>query len=311
MAKNPSESLLAKLKNVSRETGIPMETAMRRYAYERLLALICESEYRNDFCLKGGILLGALFHSAFNRPTEDLDFNGMDSSLGIAHLAGALQDLCSRHDGRDGLSFDIPSMRVLKDRDEMRVPGGKLLMLANIGKARVRLTIDVGYGNPITPSVRKMEFPTILPSLLPPPVITVYPPETTIAEKAHAMRRHGAFNTRIKDYFDIWCLSERFEFEGEDMAAAIRNTFEAHGDTIPDEFAALGQAFSASPQAQRQWKTFTAATGFGAEKTFTEVVEEVARFLYPAIAAANGGPPPGKWTPKEGWEPPSASMRLG
>lgn len=104
--KNPSESLLAKLRNTSKSMGIPMENVLRRYAYDRLLHLISESNERENFCLKGGILLSALFNGDMARPTEDLDFNGMEVGLSIGDFERVLTEICASHDGQDGLSFD-------------------------------------------------------------------------------------------------------------------------------------------------------------------------------------------------------------
>lgn len=300
MAKNPSESLLARLKNVSRELGVTIEMAMRRYAHERLLNLLQSSEHSNAFCLKGGVLIGALIDGGATRPTDDIDFNGMDGGKSVTHLEAVLKDICGGHGGADGLRFDVSSMKVLKDRDGA-VPGGKISMMAYIGKTRVPLRVDVGYGNAITPHVLTMEMPTILPGLVPPTTVAVYPMETTIAEKLHAMHRHGEFNTRIKDYFDIWQFALSFPFVGSDLASAVRNTFVQHGDEVPSAFAALGPDFSRSSAAQRQWRTFTQAARLGEDTGLDAVVEQIKEFINPVLEAVNSSVPPGDWQPGQGW----------
>jgi len=299
VAKNPSESLLARLKNMAREQGLTMEMAMRRYAHERLLSLMQATGRSDEFCLKGGVMLGALLGEA-SRPTEDIDFNGMDAGMSVSHLEEALRDVCSAHDGGDGLTFDLTTMRVLKDRDGA-VPGGKVFMMANIGRTRVPLRIDVGYGNAITPRTVKLEIESILPSLIPPITVTAYPLETTVAEKLHAMHRHGELNTRIKDYFDLWQLSLRFSFEGEVMAEAIANTFAQQGDEVPEEMPALGPGFAESKAAQRQWDSFAKLVETGRGEELSHVVGLVAGFVMPALGAARGGASPGDWRPGEGW----------
>lgn len=307
MVKNPSESLLAKLKNMAREQGVTIEMAMRRYAHERLLFLMQSTGRSEEFCLKGGVLLGALLGEAF-RPTEDLDFNGMDAGMSVSHLEETLKEVCSLHDGSDGLSFDLDSMKVLKDRDGV-VPGGKVFMIARIGKTRIPLRIDVGYGNAVTPGTVKLRMESILPSLIPPMTVNAYPLETTVAEKLHAMHRHGELNTRIKDYFDLWQLSLRFPFEGRVMAEAVSNTFVQHGDEVPEDWPALGEGFWGSKAAQRQWDSFTRLVGIGRDETLEHVVGTVAGFVMPAVAAARGGPCPGSWSPSEGWSGAAPSPR--
>lgn len=299
--KNPSESLLAKLKNISKSMNIPMETAMRRYAYDRLLQLISESSQKDSLCLKGGILLSAIFDGDMARPTEDLDFNGMKPGLSIEDFQNTLIEICKRHGDADGLSFDVDNIKILRDRDGI-VPGGKLMMPAQIGKSKIRMLIDVGYGNTITPRTYQMEIPTLLPKLVSPPVMTVYPAETTIAEKMHAMVRHGAFNTRIKDYYDIWRLSSHFSFEGDDLTEALQNTFSQHGDKIPDEFDALSEIYTDSPQNNKQWKDFTSMAGHGNELSFKQAVSLVREFMDPVVTAARGGASAGLWEPEQGWQ---------
>lgn len=109
--KNPSESLMAKLKNTSKATGVPMETMLRRYAYDRLISLISESSERDQFCLKGGILLSAMFGGDMARPTEDLDFNGMQEGRNIEDFAKSVKSICSQHSGEDGLVFEPTTSR--------------------------------------------------------------------------------------------------------------------------------------------------------------------------------------------------------
>jgi len=307
--KNPSESLLAKLKNTSKSTGVPMETMLRRYAYDRLISLISESAERDQFCLKGGILLSALFDGDMARPTDDLDFNGMQEGRNIEDFANTIRGICNSHNGEDGLVFDTENIKTMRDRDGI-VPGGKIMMLAMIGKTRVRMLIDIGYGNAITPHAKLMEIPTVLPSLINPPMIAVYPAETTIAEKMHAMYRHGSVNTRIKDYFDIWRLSSHFSFEGAELSAAVANTFAQHGDPIPEEFDGLSEKYARLPMMQKQWKDFTKLSKHGADMEFFEVVEKVKEFISPVIVAARDGMEVGDWDPEQGWNIPVNGMAM-
>lgn len=306
--KNPSESLMAKLKNTSKTAGVPMDTMLRRYAYDRLISLISESAEKDHFTLKGGILLSAMFNGDMARPTDDLDFNGLQAGRNIEDFASTVKGICERHNGEDGLVFDTENIKSMRERDGI-VPGGKIMMLAMIGKTRVRMMIDIGYGNAITPHMKHMEIPTVLPGLIKPPRIAVYPPETTIAEKMHAMFRYGAVNTRIKDYFDIWRLSSHFSFDGSDLTAAVVNTFNQHQDPIPVEFDGLSDEYAKLPMMQRQWQDFTKLAKHGTDMSFHEVVDKVREFIIPVIEAAHGGLEVGEWEPDSGWSNLALSMR--
>lgn len=300
MAKNASASLLARLKNQSKATGIPMPMMMRKYAHDRLLSLMCETGTAEHFCLKGGVLLGTIFEGNVYRPTNDLDFNGMTQGMSIQHLEDIIVKTCESHDGSDGLTFDLSTMKVMKDRDGI-IPGGKLAFDAMIGMSRIGLRIDVGYGNVITPDSRPITINTALPDLVPPIQFAAYPLETVISEKIHAMCRHGAANTRIKDYFDIYIMSRTFEFSGDALSAAIRNTFAQHEDEIPVEFLALSDRFAQDRVHQKQWQAFLKETMSEFTDDFPAVIDSLRSFIEPAARMAIGNDVSESWHPDAGW----------
>lgn len=298
--KNPSASLLDRLKNASRKTGVPMPMTLRKYAHDRLLDLMVRNGTADNFCLKGGVLLGVLFEGNVYRPTNDLDFNGIERGMRIGHLEQILGDTCTAHDGADGLTFDVANMRVLKDRDEV-VPGGKLAFDARIGTTRIPLRIDVGYGNVITPESRPLLIQTVLPDLVPPMEFQAYPLETIVSEKMHAMSRHGLQNTRIKDYFDIYVMSRTFEFSGDELAAAIANTFAQFGDPIPERYSALSKKFGEDRSNAGQWNLFLSETRADIKEPFPVVIEHLRGFVEEASAMANGTRATRDWHPEAGW----------
>ena len=94
-----------------------------------------------------------------------------------------------------------------------------MTLLGLLGGVRIRIQVDVGIGDAVTPAPRRIEYPCLLG--LPPPKLRAYRPETSIAEKFHAMVVLGGANSRMKDFFDIYVLASRLEFDGEGLAAAI------------------------------------------------------------------------------------------
>jgi len=298
MAANPGASLLAKLKNYAKDAGVPMDTVLRRYAQERFIQLISVSPHADDFCLKGGVLMAAIHGGDRLRPTEDIDFNGYNPDGDVPRIEAMIREVCSAHDGSDGMVIDLDSLEVRKDRDGI-VPGGKVSLNAFVHTARIQIKVDVGFGNVITPAARLMEIPTILPSILPPPTIQVCPLETVISEKLHAMARHGIVNTRMKDYFDLWRLSDTHTFSGADLSAAIRNTFAQHGDPVPADPEALSPDFVAA--SKRNWTQFSTRAAMAKGTDFQDIVDRVRQFVMPAIESAIDGTDPGDWNPEDGW----------
>jgi len=128
---------------------------------------------------------------------------------------------------------------------------------------------------------------------------------TVVAEKLEAMVSIGAANSRVKDFYDLWVFSRRFEFEGRILATAIRNTFHRRKTPFPtDAPVALTNEFAQSPTTLSYWSGFLLSAGLGTGvPLFPKVVENIADFVIPPLrVAAAGGvfaqswPPGGPWT---------------
>jgi len=301
MATNLGASIATKLKNHARANGLDVMTVLRRYAQERLLYRLSVSPESDRFCLKGGLLLAAYNGGDLLRPTEDVDFNGFDEKGSVELLEASLRAILEHPVEDDGVTFLPDTMRISKDREGI-LTGGKVVLNAMIHTARIDVRVDVGFGNAITPDARPMEIPTLLPDIAPKPVVSAYPMETVVAEKFHAMVQHGLLNTRMKDYFDLWRISETMGFDGEVLAKAISSTFERQRRPLPEEPQGLSDTMASKSAAQ--WKAYIGKQGLQAPADFGEVVSKVRDFLSPVIAAARlDADPPAEWMPGQGWSP--------
>jgi hypothetical protein len=174
-------------------------------------------------------------------------------------------------------------------------------MTAKLGSAKLQLQIDVGFGDAITPAPMATDFPTLLAS--PAPRLRIYPRESVVAEKLHAMVYLGLPNSRMKDFFDVWFLCREFPFEGMQLARAVKATFERRSTPIPDEVPlALSTTFTGDAAKQTQWTAFlkrsrvTAAT-----LTLADIVETIGPFLLPVLDAARAGTTLSVWPPGGPW----------
>jgi len=296
--KNIGASVYAKLKNAAKAEGMETIVFLRRYVQERLLYRLSISPRADEFCLKGGILLAAYNDGDLLRPTEDIDFNGFDGDGDVQRLDAAIREIMAV-EVDDGVTFDLNSMRILKDRTGI-VPGGKVSLIATVHTARVDLKVDVGFGNAVTPDARPMEIPTLLSGDVPRPLINSYPLETVIAEKLHAMAQFGADNTRVKDHFDILMLSRRHEFDGELLVEAIRRTFSHQRREMPEAFGCLTPQYARSKA--EKWEDLVETAQALTDTSFPEAMDELVGFLSPLIASArDGSPAPVSWVPAKGW----------
>lgn len=280
--RNMGASVRARLLNLAQERGQTFDLLLTRYALERLLYRLSTTKYRESFVLKGAMLMTTWFDQPF-RPTRDLDFLGIGDSdpdkvlATFREIGGTAAD--------DGVTFDLVALEIEQIRDEADYGGLRLKTYANVGGARVRVVIDVGFGDAVKPAVVDLDYPVLLD--LPAPKLRAYPPETVIAEKFEALVKLGQANSRMKDFYDIWLLAREFEFDGDALAGAIAATFTRRKTGVPIERpVGLTETFARDPAKQQLWKSFSQA--IGAElPPLDEVIEELADFLMPqALAAA-------------------------
>jgi predicted nucleotidyltransferase component of viral defense system len=269
---------------------------LARYGVERLLYRLSRSEHSSRFVLKGASLF-ALWSELPHRSTRDLDLLGFgDSSL--AALAETFREFCLLAVEDDGLRFDAASVNAQEIKSLDEYVGARVTLMAHLGTARLPLQVDIGIGDAVVPPADEVTYPTLLDQ--PAPRLRAYRMETVIAEKLHAMTIHGMQNTRMKDYFDIYYLSRRFNFEREPLAMAIEATFKRRGSTpllgLP---LGLTVTFASDPLKMAQWDAFlkrivSEATG----PSLPEVVGSIAGFIAPLLApdsAAMTWRAPGPW----------------
>ncbi len=189
--KNVSASVRARLLELSRNNGEQFNFILTRYALERLLYRLGETN-RDKFVLKGAMLFALWTARARHRPTVDMDLlaygpPSLDNIRSIFQTAAALA-------AEDGIVFLSETVQTAEIREDAFYSGIRVTMEGRLGKASVPLQIDIGFGDDVTPSPAETEYPTLLP--MPAPVLRVYPRETVIAEKFHTMVERGLTNSR-------------------------------------------------------------------------------------------------------------------
>ena len=307
MGRNISESINARLRNHAKATGDDMMAVQMRYVLERLLYRLTGTRWGDGIALKGALIFVA-HEGDTHRPTSDIDINGYDPADGIETLEAMVRDAIAL-DVEDGVVFDAGSIMVRKERDGQVIRGGKVELWASLHTSKVRVRVDAGFGNAVTPEAKLAEYPSLLADM-PRPVIRIYPFETMIAEKVHAAWRHGAETSRIRDYYDLYTLSDTKRFEGRVLADAITATFGCHDESPPEPgLDAYSDRFV--DMHARAWDTYR--NGKGLKYSPPDLLATVSRirdFIEPAIALANGGTDPGTWEAGQGWsEMPTPGVR--
>jgi len=285
----------------AKKLGIDPNVVLTRYACERLLYRLSRSSYADRFVLKGALLILVWLGETF-RPTRDADLLGF-GEIDAESLRKLFSEVCAIPVEPDGLVFDLASLGVGPIRVEDVNGGQRVELTAHLGKARLRVQVDVGIGDAIVPEPEWIEYPSLLD--LPRPRLRAYRPPTVIAEKLHAMVVLGAANSRMRDFFDVHALAARESFDGAELAGAIAATFARRRTEVPIELpVALTPAFAATPGKSSQWSGFTRRLlGGQTPPELPAVIDAIASFAGPVLLVVSRGERfTGKWTPGGPWQ---------
>lgn len=301
MSTGLAQSVQTRLVRHAKALGADPNLVLARYATERLLYRLSRSPHADRFVLKGALLLLVWLGEAI-RPTRDADLLGF-GDLDAEALTAIFAAICTVEAGPDGLAFDAASIRVAAIRPEDTYGGQRVTLFAGLGPARIRVQVDVGIGDAVTPEPEWIDYPSLLD--LPRPRLRAYRPETAIAEKVHAMVVLGSKNSRMRDFFDVHALAIRKPFDGRMLDRALRATFERRRTPVPTAAPiALTQAFVEINGKLSQWAGFIRRNRLtAAPADLRVVIDTIARFIGPVLATlANGESFVATWPPGGPWE---------
>ena len=307
--KNIATSVRQRLLNLARTRGDDFNLLLSRYVHERMLYRLERSPEADRFIVKGATLF-ALWSELPHRATKDVDLLRYGTP-DIARLEVLFRGLCQIVvDPDDGVTFDAGSVRAQAIREQALYDGIRVDMVAHLGSARVRVQVDVGFGDAIVPAPELSTFPALLD--LPAPRLRAYARETVIAEKLHAMVDLGIANSRLKDYFDIWFLAQHFEFEEARLGSAISATFNARGSALPHEVPiGLTDTFALDVGKAQQWRAFLRRTQLRAPtRSLPETIADIRRLVLPLFERLHTREmSTARWKPDVGWLARDANSR--
>lgn len=301
MTSNLAASVHQRLLNHARATGRPFNEVLQRFALERFLYRLGHSPYVRRFVLKGALMLTA-WQVPYPRPTRDIDLLGrMENS--VEEVVSAVEAICQESVTDDGLRFEAEGIVGERITEAANYAGVHLRFAAYLGKARIPMRIDVGFGDPLVPGASTVQLPAILD--FPPPEVQGYSRESAIAEKYQIMVYLGEINSRMKDFYDIWSLATHFPFEGPTLAQAILETFESRRTPLSPYPIAFSDAFALDREKQVQWEAFRRRLGReDMPADFRRVVQILSTFLHPVTEAlVEGRTFEQRWEPGHRWLP--------
>ncbi|MDP1823347.1 MAG: nucleotidyl transferase AbiEii/AbiGii toxin family protein [Archangium sp.] len=297
--KDVGASVRSRLLELSKTRGDDFQLVLVRYVNERLLFRIASSPHAKTFILKGAALF-TVWTGKPHRATRDLDLLG-SGDASEDHVIEVFLEILDRPVEDDGVSFDRASLVASPIREDQEYGGVRLTLAAHVAAAKVRVQVDIGFGDAVTPAARAIDFPSLLE--FPAPRLRAYPRETVVAEKVEAMVKLGLANTRMKDFYDLRVMSHLFAFEGALLVKALRATFTRRGTPFPNGAPpALTPAFFDDKSRREQWAAFAKKTGARDAGELEDAIDRVAGFCsQPLLVAAEESDWAGTWKPGGPW----------
>ena len=277
--KNYGKSIRARLLNVAKQEEVFYQTILTRYFQERLLYRISQTRYRENFYLKGGALMYAYERFAA-RPTLDIDFLGTHISNDGERIAEAFREICAVDCREDGVQFACDKIVPRNIAEFKDYHGVRLSIPVAMDTIAQVLTMDVGFGDVVTPHPVSLDYPLLLEGL-PEASILAYSTETVIAEKMHAIIDLADQSSRMKDYYDIYHLLTSFQYDTAILQDAINRTFENRHTPHNAATMFFREDFPNHPQMQVRWTAFLRKAAINSALSFTEVVRWLQDTLRP------------------------------
>ena len=273
---NMAASILARLKNKSKEQDIPLQQLLNLFCQEEFIRRLSRSSYKENLILKGGFLLYSI--SGFTaRPTVDVDYLLKNYSNDMGSIEKLVREIISLPNKNDFIEFDIRGLEVISETKEYH--GIRVNLIGIIGRTRTPFGIDFGVGDIIVPSPVERTLPVLLPGFEKPEVLT-YSFESTVAEKLDAIISLMEATGRMKDFYDIYYLATTFDFEGKRLQEAIYETLSNRGTPYEKDSVAVIARLIKDDKIQKRWDNFCRKTlkyGLG----FTDVVNVIINFTLP------------------------------
>lgn len=273
---NTAKSVIARLKNLSREQGIPLQQLLNLFCQEEFIRRLSHSSYRENLILKGGYLLYSI--SGFTtRPTIDADYLLKNHSNDLKAIEGLVKEIISQPGKNDFIEIQIRGLEEISEAKDYH--GIRVNLMGIIGKTKTPFSIDFGVGDIIIPSPVERILPVLLLDFEGPEVLT-YSLESTVSEKLDAIIFLMEATGRMKDFYDIYYLATTFDFEGRKLQEAIYETLSNRGTPHEKDSIAVIARLADNIDIQKRWNNFCKKV-LKYELDITAVIDTIIDFTLP------------------------------
>lgn len=267
-------SLKAKIRNISKSKNVSAQAVLQNYLMNRFLYRLSESEYRDRFVIKGGILISSIV-GIEQRSTMDLDTTLRNLPLTEDSICLAFEQICAIR-SNDGIDFAFDKIEPIRDDDEYG--GYRVLFHAIFGKINAPMSMDVSTGDIITPGAAKHVFKDMFDSEVAFELWS-YTIETVLAEKVETILSRGVENTRPRDFYDVYMLVS-YDFDSRVFKDAFHATASHRGSLMKiTDVNEILDAIANDASMQKRWLDYTRRMPYAAGIEFRDTVESVRKIM--------------------------------
>ena len=270
------KELKQKSKELERKYQLNHYELLQRFMFERILERISVSKYQENFILKGGLLLSALF-GINNRTTRDMDTTIKGLNISKEQMINVLNEILSI-DLKDGVKFELVDVTDIREDDEYG--GNKYHLVGKLENLKVALEIDISTGDEITPKELNFEYTSIFDNKK--IYIGTYNIETILSEKVETILRRGKYNTRMKDYYDVYFFLTKLknEINLEIFKQALNNTLrKREAFDYYNDYKQILDSISEDDRIANYWNTYKKKNKYAENIEFREIIKILKEFL--------------------------------
>lgn len=245
-------SVLARLKNKAKETGKPFQLHLQLFCQEEFLRRLAASPYAENLILKGGLFIYTLTNFE-SRATIDIDFLLRQFPSTIEDIKRMVDEIIAVDSGNDFITFHSRGFETISP--QRKYTGVSFQLVGQIQNTRTPFDVDFGVGDIVVPPPHKQTIPVQLDGFEVPEVLT-YSLESTIAEKLDALLQRLELTSRMKDIYDIYYLSNMFDFDGRVLQQAIFETLQNRGTAYERDSFDRVIALADNKDIQVRWRQY-------------------------------------------------------
>ena len=269
-------SVLAKLKNKAKSSGISYQQCLQLFFQEEFLRRLAGSKYAENFVLKGGLFIYTLTNFE-SRATVDVDFLMRGLNNDLSRMDEIIAEILAVNTGNDFVTFQATKTEPIAV--QRKYHGISTQITGYIKNVRVPFNVDIGVGDVIVPNAQRRNIQTQLDGYEKPEILT-YSLESTIAEKFDAILQRFELTGRMKDFYDIYYLSRTFDFDGLKLQTAIQETLQNRGTAYEKDSFDRILGLADDTDMQTKWRYFLKNLKNPAIP-FSEVMKVIQNFLSP------------------------------